>query len=185
MRERRARSPRLPRLLRLPAFAAGRGAEAALELPEVEGLLDHRTAQGAPHPVAMVGVGQLAGDEGHALGESGMRFLDPAQELEPALRAEPHVEEQRIRFVLGEQGLCSGDGVRQVNRVSAAPEPPGHRTADRLLIVDVEQRRHGTPASRTQTGVPASGRGRWYAFVRPIANVMARTLPLPVRCPAS
>jgi hypothetical protein len=59
--------------------------------------------------------------------------------------------------------------MRQVDRVTAAAEPPGHRATDRLLVIDVEQCRHDSSTGLARTGAETSDRGRWYAFVRPLA----------------
>ena len=69
--------------------------------------------------------------------------LDPAHQLEPALRAEPDVDEERVGLVLDEHLLRARRSI--VRRCTSWPRRSNHRrdgAADGLLVIHVEHDRH-------------------------------------------
>ena len=95
-------------------------------------------------------------------------LLDPAHQLEAALRAQPDVDEQDVRIELGDGAAGAGEAAGEMHGVSATREPPRHRRPDQRLVVHVQQRRH-RPARRSEpAGQRAGCKGRRRLRLRPV-----------------
>ena len=108
----------------------------------LSGAKSHGAAEGSPDAITLLRGRELAGDERHAIGQLGMGVFDPAHQLESALGAQPHVDEQDVR-AMGRDGLLRlGDGEGEVHGMPEVAEPPLDRPPNRGLVVDVQDGRH-------------------------------------------